>query len=79
VTGTYFGWVLYGHLSSRISNGVRNSIYGLTVGYVVDDPDNCNYYDGEHVHMEAIGGGRMVSNSTNGFYAGSTPIYLFVW
>lgn len=78
-TGTNFGWVLYGHLASRISDGVRSSTYGLTVGYVVDDPNNCAYYSGEHVHMEAIGGARMVSNSTNSFHAGSTPIYLFFW
>lgn len=78
-SGCYFGWVLYGHLQSPISNQVWNGNWGKTVGYVVDYvAGQCSYYnDDDHVHMEASNGYRLV-NWWDSLTQGTTAIYSFL-
>ncbi len=79
-SGCYFGWVLYGHLHSPISNGVWNlsGVGSIQVGYVVNYvPGQCPYYnDDDHVHMETFSGIRLVS-WWNSLTQGTTPVYKF--
>lgn len=49
---TLVGIVFYGHLTSRIANGIYNNPNNLTIGYLGSQDCNCACYHGIHVHME---------------------------
>ena len=79
-SGCYFGWVLYGHLQSPISNQVWNGNWSKTVGYVVDYVSgDCSYYnDNDHVHMEANLGIKLITNWYASLTQGTTAVYKFL-
>ena len=54
--GTLVGTVFYGHLTSRIANGIYNSPNLKTMGYLGNQDCNCSCYKGIHVHMARSSG-----------------------
>jgi hypothetical protein len=75
--GPIIGTLFYGHLKSRIANGVKNSPHGKILGYIGDLNCNCICYNFFHVHME-----RDSIGSTNSWAYGqslSTSFWVYRW
>lgn len=77
--GTKVGTVFFGHLKSRIANGVYNSPNGIRIGYLGDQDCNCACYHGIHTHMERSSGNSGYTYHRNCYTSLTTSTAIYRW